>query len=186
MKIASLKYIMELKEYKEKVMPLKNQMFRYAKRLIGNYEDAEEIVQEALIKMWQKRDSIKTDSNIAAFAMVVTRNLCLDKMRSKHYKHKGVNFDALEYDIRNDSISPELLAEYKDANELINKIISEFPEKWRTVIQLRDIEGFTNKEVAEMTGMEINVIKITLSRVRKRIRDILINKYNYDYNERKN
>lgn len=167
-------------------MPLKSQLFRYALRILGNREEAEDVVAETLVRLWDRRDTIKPDSNTNAFAMKITRNLCLDKFRSKHYKNRGVNIDDVEYELKSERLTPEKYVEYENVKDLINEIIQDFPEKWRTVFQLRDIEGYTNDEVVNITGWEINIVKITLSRARKRIRETLINKYDYRFNERGN
>lgn len=174
---------MEINDFKKHILPLKGKMFRLACRIVGRSEDAEEAVQETFIKIWQKRDTIREDSNLEGFAMIVLRNHCLDKLKSKHFVHKASQIDDYEFFLEYDEATPDKVTEYKNAAELIDKILAEFPERWRSIVQLRDIEGYSNAEVAEMLSLDENVVKVTLSRTRKKIREILINKYNYNYNE---
>jgi len=174
---------MDIKDFKEKIFPLKDKIYRRALRILKHVEEAEEIVQEVLIKIWQKRDSIKEESNYESYAMVITRNMCYDKFKTKHYKNKYLSLDEMEFEIVFDSYDPEKYAEYHQANELIENIIEEFPIRWKDIIHLRDVEGYTNQEVAEMLGLTESIVKVTLSRTRKRIREILQKKYNYNYNE---
>jgi len=77
-------------EYRNIVKELKQGLFRYARRLLGNYEDAEDIVQEAFIKIWYKWDTLDI-SRINYYAYFITRNLCIDKLRSKQYRNKTVD-----------------------------------------------------------------------------------------------
>lgn len=172
---------MEQSEFIAHIKRMKSRLYRLAYRILNNREDAEEAVQEAFIKIWEKRDQIRKDSNIDGFATIVLRNVCLDKFKSKHYKHKKSNIEDFAYSLENHDISPYKNAEFKDAAELVHRIIEDLPEKAQQIIKLRDIDGFSNSEVAEMLGIDENVVKVTLSRARKKIRDILINKYGYSY-----
>ncbi len=172
---------MEQNEFITHAKRMKSRLLRLAFRILNNREDAEEAVQEAFIKIWEKRSTINKDANIDGFATVVLRNICLDKFKSKHYKHKKSDIDDYSYILETSDVSPYKNAEYKDAAALIYKIIEELPEKARQIIQLRDIDGFSNPEVAQILGIDENVVKVTLSRTRKKIRDILINKYGYNY-----
>lgn len=160
---------------------MKGKMFRLALRLLGNYEDAEEAVQESFIKIWQKRDTIRDDSNIEGYAMIILRNHCLDRFKSKHYKHRPSSVDDFEYMLDNHEVSLDKRMEYINAAELINDIISKLPERWQSIVRLRDIQGYSNSEVAEMLNIDENIVKVTLSRTRKKIREILINQYDYKY-----
>lgn len=164
---------------------MKNKIFRLAFRMLNSWEDAEEAVQEVFIKVWQSKHNLRPDSNIEGYAMTVARNHCLDKFKSKHYKHRGASIDDFDLDIHFETqiTAPDKDTEYKNAHELIEKILLDLPERWRTIVQLRDVEGYSNPEVAQMLGIDENVVKVTLSRVRKRLREILINKYKYNYNE---
>ncbi len=174
---------MDIKQFKEKILPLRDKLFKRAKYILGSHEDAEEIVQEVMLKIWQKRDTIDETANFEAFAITVTRNMCYDSFKTKHYKHKGISIDEFDYEYNLEGDNEQKYAEYKEANELIQKIIEDFPPRWREILCLRDVEGYTNQEVAEILDVTETVVKVTLSRTRKRIREVLIKKYNYNYNE---
>ncbi len=172
---------MDIEEYKNHIKKTKGKMFRSAVKLLGDYEEAEEAVQEVFIKIWEKRDTIRNNSNIEAYMMTVLRNHCLDKFKSKHYKYRGAPVEDYEYMLDNREVPIDKQIEYINAAELINEIISKFPERWQTIIRMRDMQGYSNSEVAEILNIEENIVKVTLSRTRKRIREILINQYNYKY-----
>ena len=170
---------MELNEFKNKVLPLKNSIFRLTKRIIGNREDAEEITQETLIRIWQKGESNLEEARFASFAIKIARNLCLDKMRSKHHKLKAVNIEDIAYNLIDTAPRADSEIEKLDAKELIESILAGFPENMRSVVHLRDIEGYSNQETAEMLDIDYQNVKVILSRGRKKLREILINKYDY-------
>ena len=169
---------MDKKEFLEKILPLKDKLFRFATRLLKNHEDAEDAVQEVFLKLWQKRDTLESKYNLDAFAMTVTRNLCIDKMRESKVTTVQLNENITESSRNN----PVKMADMKDIDRKIRKIIDELPEKQKQVIHLRDIEQYSYDDIAEITGYNKNIIKVNLSRARRNVRDKLKELYNYEYN----
>src|ERR1035437_5019654 len=88
---------MDLREFKIQVFPLKNKLFRIANRLLDDSEDAKDIVQEVFIKLWNMRDKLDIYRSVEALAVVSTRNLCLDKLKTKKYPTESL--DKLKSDI---------------------------------------------------------------------------------------
>ena len=81
---------MDLHEFKIKVFPLKNKLYRLANRLLGDPEEAQDIVQEAFIKLWNRREKLDEYRSVEALAVVTTRNLCLDKLKQRNIPRKGL------------------------------------------------------------------------------------------------
>ncbi len=169
---------MDKKEFLEKILPLKDKLFRFAVRLLKNHEDAEDAVQEVYLKLWQKRYTLESKYNLDAFAMTVTRNLCIDKMRENKVTTVQLNENITESSRNN----PVRMADMKDIDRKIRKIIDDLPEKQKQVIHLRDIEQYSYDDIAEITGYNKNIIKVNLSRARRNVRDKLKELYNYEYN----
>lgn len=167
---------MNLKDFKNKVLPIKNKLFRFALSINGDRAEAEDIVQEVFIKIWNSRNELSQIGNLEAWCMKLTRNLAIDKLRSKHKRTRPIeeSFDLLSGDV-----SPEARAEVHDTLRLAQKLISQLPEKMRLVIQLRDIEEMTYKEISETLDMPISQVKINLFRARKQIRAKLIKSESY-------
>ena len=175
---------MELKEFTANVLPLKDKLFRYAKRLLQNHEEAEDLLQEVMMRLWVNREELSRKSSIEAFAMAVTKNLCIDRFRSKQFQASNMGIDAADLDMSDMGISPHKRAEQLEAVEMVMKVMDMLPINLKQVVQLRDIEALSYQEIAEIMSMNINTLKVNLSRARKKIRELLSTKYNFNYYEK--
>ena len=156
--------------FKKEVLPLHKKLFSYSLRLLGNSEDAKDAVQEVFIKLWKRRETLEEYRSLEAFSMRVTRNLCLDKLKAK--KPEYVEEKTLQM-VRTSGSTPAELLERKETYGQIKEIISGLPENQRSVIHLRDIEGYEYKEMGEILNMDLNNIRVLLSRARKAVREAL-------------
>ncbi len=168
---------MTVETFKIEVLPLKNRLYRFAYRLLNNSMDSEDMVQDVLLKLWARRERLGEYNNVEAFAMVVMKNMCLDKLKAKGYRT-----DELD-EWRNDSggHSPHTSLELMDTTEKVKMIIDNLPEHQKMIIHLRDIEGYEFKEIAEIMQMSLNTIRVNLSRARKKVRETLVKKYSYEF-----
>ncbi len=168
---------MDLQEFKIKVFPLKNKLYRLASRLLGDHEEAQDIVQEVFIKLWNRREKLDEYRSVEALAVVTTRNLCLDKIKAKKYPVESL--ENLKSDVPEPGI--EIKTEFIDLADKIKEIIGNLPEQMKTIMQLRDIEGYDFEEIAGIMGMTENTIRVNLSRARKKVRERMINKKLYEF-----
>jgi len=166
---------MTLEEFKIEVLPVKNKLYRFAMRMLENSAEAEDIVQETLIRLWSKRAKLRTYRSIEAFAMTITKNLCLDLLRSRKHQIRDVNNDLIV-----DNNTPYKIAELSDMIDRVYKIIEDLPEQQKMIIHLRDIEGYDFDEIAEIMNLSLNVIRVNLSRARKKVREALVNSNKYE------
>lgn len=155
---------------------MKHKLFRFASRLLQNIPEAEDVIQEVFIRLWNRRDGLHQYRNLEAFAMTITKNLCLDRLKSK--RNKSDEFT--EKHEKTDSITPYDHLEMTDSYKKINFIIGQLPDQQRMIIQLRDVEGYEYKEIEEITGMNQNAIRVNLSRARKQVRETMKNNYDYE------
>ena len=161
---------MELKEFKITVLPLRAKLLNYARKLNDEPEDAEDAVQEVLLKLWNKRLELEQYRSIEAFAMTLTHNICIDMWRCKRN-------DTLSLDIvqaASPTGTPERLLEIKDEIRLMHEIIDSLPNLQRTIMRMKDIEGYETDEIAEITGCGPEAIRSNLSRARKKVRDVYL------------
>ena len=168
---------MTVETFKIEVLPLKNKLYRFAYRLLNNGMDAEDMVQEVMMKLWARRERLGEYKSIEAFAIVMLKNMCLDKMKAKNYRTDDLD------EGRNDSgvYSPHKSLELTDTAEKVKTIINELPEHQKMIIHLRDIEGYEFGEIAEIMQMSLNTVRVNLSRARKKTREVLSKKYSYEF-----
>ena len=161
---------MELNAFKISVCPLREKLLAQARRLTGSEEDAEDIVQEVLLRLWSKRMELDRCASIEAFATTVTRNDFIDWMRTSHTSDS----DLSEGTLQSDGQTPESLLEAKDEMQLVERIIRSLPPLQQAILRMKDVEGYETEEIAQVTGCNAEAIRSNLSRARKRMRDIYL------------
>ena len=167
---------MTIKEFKIKLLPLKNKLFRLSLNLMNNRNDAEDAVQEAYLKIWKMQEKINSLKNIEAFMMTITRNLCLDKLKSKKNKSLTLNDEITKYDLLN----PHEITEQSDLVNKVKRVMKQLPEQQRTIVHLRDVEGLDYNEIIEITGWDMNYLRVNLSRGRKKIKETILKLQHYE------
>ncbi len=159
-------------EMLQAVIPIKDKLFRYAYSILGNKMAAEDVVQEVLIKVWNKKNDLQNIDNKEAWCMTVTRNLALDKLRKKKHYHEPVE---AHYAVADSAMTPHDRVQSQDTMTLIRQAIKELPHDQMQVIHLRDVEGYKYKEIADITGLSIEKVKVYLHRARITLRKKLSN-----------
>ena len=163
--------------FRNDVLPLKNELFRLALRITLNRAEAEDIVQDTLIKVWNRREEWNAIDSIEAFSLTVCRNLSLDRIRKK-----GNDNDSLE-DVKAAeplaSSNPQDRMIQTDKVRLIRQIVDGLPEKQRSCMQLRDFEGKTYKEIAGVLGISEEQVKVNIFRARQTVKQKYLKLDNY-------
>lgn len=154
--------------FRSDVLPMKDALYRLALRITLNPAEAEDIVQDTLIKVWNRRDSWSDIKSIEAFAMTICRNLSLDHVR--RHENRNSSMEATATDAPDNSSSPAEDAEYKEKVVIIKSIVDSLPEKQRSCMQLRDFEGYAYKDIATILGMTEEQVKISIFRARQTVK----------------
>jgi RNA polymerase sigma-70 factor (ECF subfamily) len=162
-------------EFKLLVMPFSDRLYRMAFRLMGNREEAEDIVQEVYLKLWSMRGELKNYLNVEALSIRITRNLCLDYLRHRKSGQEAVKEGRLTGEVNSESPSESL--EKKEEAEMIHRLIAALPEPQRSLVHLRHMEGKDYDEIASMVNMNVNAIRVSISRARKLLREMLEKQY---------
>lgn len=162
---------MELKEFKIKILPLRGKLQNYARKLCDDPLDAEDAVQEVFIKLWNLRNKLEEYRSTEALAMSITHNLCMDMWRSK--KPPETTLDKVQMQDNKESM-PDKRLEEKDAYDMMKNIIDSLPSLQRTIIYMKDVEGYETEEIGEITGCAPEAIRSNLSRARKRARELYL------------
>ncbi|RLD90017.1 MAG: RNA polymerase subunit sigma-24 [Bacteroidetes bacterium] len=161
---------MTTEAFKLELLPKKDKLFRLAIFLLKNREEAEDTVQEIYLKLWDMKEQLGKYNNLEAVMMTMTRNRCLDKLKTKREK-----FASLNESINNQPYtSPMEQSIQQDMVKQVKVLMTKLPEQQKTIIHLRDVEGCEYKEIQEITGFDSNYIRVNLSRARKSIRESLI------------
>ena len=168
------------RDFKTDVLPIHNKLLRFALQILQNEEEAKDVLQDIFLKLWQKRDELGKVENLEAFAIRMTRNRCLDLIRMR----RTISMEIVKKNNRmvEESSDTDYL-ENTEMATLVKRIISELPDLQRTVIHLRDIEQLEYEEIAEATELNVNAIRVNLSRARKKVRDEILKIQNYGITE---
>lgn len=158
---------MELEAFKTTVVPLRTKLLHISLRLLDEPADAEDVVQEVLLKLWQMRDQLDQYHSVEALAVTMTKNLTLDKIKLRKPQSDETELMRLDSGMRN----PEASLEQKDAVDCIRRLIEELPPLQQAIIRMKDIEGYELAEIATITGTQVESVRSNLSRARKRVRE---------------
>ena len=154
--------------FRTDILPLKNQLYRLALRITLNTAEAEDIVQETLIKVWNRRDSWDQIDNIEAFCFTVCRNLSLDSI--KRHDNQNKTLDERGADQMDTSNDPSRQTIVNDQMNMVRQIVDSLPEKQRSCIQLRDFEGKTYKDIALILDITEEQVKVNIFRGRQAVK----------------
>lgn len=152
-----------MEQFDQHILPLKDKMFRFALRMMHNAEDAEDVVQEVLIKIWTNRERLASITNLEAWSIQLVKHQAIDRLRM--LKRHIENLDS-HYEIKDQEMTPEQKTTGNNLMEILNRLMESLPEKQKLVIQLRDIEGMAYQEIAEILEIPLNQVKINLFRAR--------------------
>lgn len=162
---------MNASEFKQKFLPLSRQIYWMAWRLTGNAQEAEDLTQEVYLQLWTKRETLSNINNPQAYCHILVRNLYLNQVR----KHRVDMTDMAEMPPISDESGLEEFVEQKQACEQVIQLIGLLPEQQRRVVMLHDMEGRSNEEIRQQTGLAPTHIRVLLSRARKNIRQMFKN-----------
>ena len=151
------------------ILPLKNEIFRMALRITQNREEAEDVVQETMIKVWNRREQWDQLESIEAFCLTICRNVSLDKLRRMDNQVQSLDNDIDPTDL-NHASNPEQVAISHDRSRMVRQFINELPERQRTCMQLRDIEGKSYHDIGIILDMPEQQVKINIFRARQAVK----------------
>ena len=167
---------MRIITFQADVLPLKNILFRLALRITQNRADAEDVVQETMMKVWNRRGEWQQIESMEAFCLTICRNVSLDKLRRMDRQVLSLEdtpteaggYDPIDH---SHSANPEQQAVQRDRLQQVRRIISQLPEKQRSCMQLRDIEGKSYRDIAEILGITEQQVKVNIFRARQTVKE---------------
>ncbi len=161
-------------EFRNSVIPMGRKLYTFAFRFLNSREESEDVAQEVMTRLWEKRNELARYNSTEALAMTMTRNLCLDRLRRR--KYEGQEPEEVPEMSGNEPLRD---LENAEASEMIKAIIARLKEPYKSAIILRDVQGMTYEESSEITGLTINALRVHLSRARKMVREEMVKIYSY-------
>jgi RNA polymerase sigma-70 factor (ECF subfamily) len=143
-------------------------MFRLACSILGRQDEAQDMMQDVAERILRRQDNMNDVGNIDAFITRSVRNACIDRLR----RRKDTTPKIPEVP---DTRSPDRWSD----RELVHKAMARLPEKQRLAVHLKDIEGYSNKEIADILETDDSNVRTILSRGRRALREIIEKEMGY-------
>lgn len=144
-----------------------------ALRILNNRQEAEDVVQEVFMKMWSMQDRLDDYTDPVALATVMTRNSCIDILRRWKHQDPADHNESPTFQIQKES--PHEIFVENETNQILNRIIENLPQTYREAVRMREIQGLDYEEIANLTGQNVNTLRVTISRARQMIREQYLN-----------
>lgn len=164
--------LMTQETFKNTVFILKDEMYRFAKRFVMSSDEAEDVVQDLMIKFWQKKEELEKFGNLKSYALKSVRNECLNRL-----KHHDVKLGFADLQLQRSELYSMDINNMKD---YIIGFINQLPEKQKMVIHLKDVEEYEVSEISEMLDMEENAVRVNLMRARQKVKEQISQLMSYE------
>ncbi|MGE5430636.1 MAG: sigma-70 family RNA polymerase sigma factor [Syntrophomonadaceae bacterium] len=169
-------------DFEREALPHMNALYNFALRMTGNSDDADDLVQETLLKAFRFFDKFEKGTNCKAWLFRILKNSYINDYRKHSKEPSKVDYEDIENfyenikssDVKSDHLVDDVFNNLLDDD--ISSAISSLPEDFRTVIILSDIEGFTYEEIADFVDCPIGTVRSRLHRARKMLY-VRLNKY---------
>lgn len=153
--------------FKNDILPLKDVLYRLALGITKSREDAEDTVQETLIRIWQQRDQWETIESMRAYSLTLCRNQALDLVKKASRREESLD-DRPAAETGGANPYEGIISQ--DRMNTVRQILDTLPEKQRSCMQLRDFEGYSYREIAQMLGITEEQVKVSIFRARQTLK----------------
>ena len=153
--------------FRDDILPLKDKLFRLALRITFDRAEAEDVVQDTMIRVWNKREEWTQFGSIEAYCLTVAKNLAIDRSQKKEAQNVELTPEMEE---ESEISGPYDQLVNNERMSIIHRLINELPEKQRLIMQLRDIEGESYKEIAKILNLTEEQVKVNLFRATQKVK----------------
>lgn len=167
---------MTTEEFKNTVIPFSRKLYPMLKRILKDEEETRDALQDLMVKLWNNRKALAKCTNQQAYIITIAKNYSFDLLKKKRPATMNENEEYKALNLQANETEPDIREKF----EHVHKIIEALPEKYRIVIQMRDIDGFSYEEIQEFTGFEIPNIRVILSRARLKVKQEVEKIYKYE------
>lgn len=165
--------------FQNDILPLKNKLYRLALRITLNPADAEDVVQETMIKVWNRREQWAQLESVEAFCLTICRNQALDKTRKMTATEQSLDMSLHDAPDRSHFSNPEDQTVMQDRILIVKRLVDSLPEKQRTAMQLRDFEGKSYKDIANIMDITEQQVKVNIFRARQTVKQKFLQEEDY-------
>ncbi|WP_321347375.1 sigma-70 family RNA polymerase sigma factor [uncultured Draconibacterium sp.] len=167
---------MTTEEFKNKVIPFSVKLYPMLFRILKNEEETRDALQELMLRLWNKKEELDKCTNQSAYIITTAKNYSFDLLKKKRPETIDEKQEYKLLNLEVDGTDSDTIERY----EKVKQVIKDLPEKYRTVIEMRDIDGFSFDEIKEMTGYEVANLRVILSRARQKVKEEVEKIYDYD------
>lgn len=154
---------MQIETFNHIILPMRDELRRYALRLTGADDNAEDLVQEVMLRLWSMRERLGREDNIKALALTILRNRYYDECRHEQYCEAMA--DVVEMP------TEDMGTELRDEVRLIKRIVAELPPLQQQIFRMKEIDGYESEEIRLILGCSADNLRRNLSRARMKIRE---------------
>ena len=163
----SLSIEMHEKYFRDNILPLKDKLFRIALRITFDRAASEDIVQDTLIRVWEHREEWSDIKSIEAYSITICRNLANDLSRKMESQTVELTTEISE---QSETSSPDEQMIGDERLNIIRKLIKQLPSPQKEIMELRDIEGMSYKDISNVLNFSEEQVKVYLFRARQKIK----------------
>jgi len=159
---------MNAKDFEILARSLRPGLVKTARRIVDNTDEAEDVAQDVMLKLWNMRDCLDRYNSVGSLGMVMARRMALNVLRARHPSVSVEEVCSESYD----DLSPEEVLVRQETSEKIDAVLASLPESQQTLIRLRHVEGYDNAAIASILGSSEGAVRTALSRARRRVAEI--------------
>lgn len=171
---------MTTEEFKNRVIPFSAKLYPMLFRILKNKEETRDALQELMLRLWNKKEELDRCANQSAYIITAAKNYSFDLLKKKRPETMDEKQEYRLLNLEADGADLDSIERYQRVRQVINNL----PEKYKTVIQLRDIDGFSFNEMKEITGYEVANLRVILSRARQKVKQEIKKIYDYGTSEK--
>lgn len=155
---------------------LRSRLLSVARDVVGNDDDADDVLQDAFVKLWLRQDAFVDIRQAELFSVATVRNLSIDRVRHRQVRR----FVAIEDDVAVDGGDEQYLQTFDEVNSIVQH---ELTDVQRAIVEMRELQGAEYEDIARELSMKPAAVRMQLSRARKRVREIYRQKNEHHENE---
>ena len=168
-----------MRAYEDVVSQQQRKVYSYARYLLGNSEEAEDVMQEVFLKLWRNWSKVQI-ATVRPWLLRVTRNACFDHLRRRRSSTRVLLPDSDPQGIESSpalDAGPEALAQRADFRRHLARALEQLAEPYRSILILREIQQLRYHEISKVLDLPLNTVRVYIHRGRRQLREALVGRY---------